>query len=461
MPSRNPREPDERGAFETIRDQILRGERVPRSPVGPARRLAAEMAIPLSEAAGVLDRLTAEGYLDRGPGSACLVSAGALFDAEAEPGTISPIVRTAPFRFDLIDFRPGVPNTSQFPVRTWKTICAEQWSSVSTLDLAYCQPEGRAELRREIALSLVSRGIRCQPDQIVITSGSSQALSLASLVLLRKARTTCLVEDPGSAVARRIFSGHGARIQGVPVDEGGMVTSALPRGARPAFIHVTPSHQFPTGGTMPIQRQIELLAFSRAHSTYIIEEDLDGDYRYDAPPISTLQGLSPGRVIHIGTFSMTVFPALRIGYIVSPPGLVAELRAVRQDSDTICPSFDQLVLAQFIRDGHYARHIAKMRKAYAASRELLVKALELHFGTEAQILGAASGLHLCARFPGIQFTSTLLNRIDLAGVGVYPVEEHAVTKGRWEDALILGFGMLDARKINTGMAILKRCLPAT
>ena len=443
-----------------LRDQILHGSLAPRSRVGPASLLAREMELPRSEVSDALDRLAAEGYLEPGPGSSCTVADGIRFDTEAAPAAVTPTARTPPFRFDLIDFRPGVPDTSQFPLRLWQRILAEQWRSVSPLDLTYGQPEGSAELRREIARHLsTARSMRCQPEQIIITSGSTQALSVASQLLLRGTRVTCIGEDPGSAETRGVFSGHGARIVGVAVDAQGLVTSALPPTARPAFIHVCPSHQFPTGAAMPIQRRAQLLAYARRHSTFVIEEDFDGDFRYDSPPLSSLQGLCPHRVISVGTFSMTVLPSLRLGYIVAPLALVADLRAAKKRADVQSPAVDQLVLARFIREGFFSRHVEKMRRRYAESRELLVKALDLHFGNEARILGSASGLHLCVRFPGIRFTPTLLNRIDLAGVGVYPVEDLALTKGCWEDALVLGFGTLDSRRINTGIAILKRCLP--
>jgi len=391
------------------------------------------------------------------------VAAGAILRIPpAQEGASAPPGKFVPFRFDLIDFRPGVPDLSLFPARMWQRIAGEVWRQMTPLDLSYSQPEGRAELRREITRYLVTcRGVRCQPEQIVVTSGSTQALSLVSKVLLRSARPACIMEDPGSADSRQILAGMGGRIIPVPADEQGLVTDELPQRARPSFVHVTPSHQFPLGGTMPVQRRVQLLSYARRHSAYVVEEDYDGDFRYDSPPVSAIQGLFPSRVIYIGTFSMTLFPSLRAGFIVVPPPLIEEMRNAKRRADFHTAALEQLVLARLIKDGYFARHLAAMEKSYGKSRALLLDALHRHFGEEARILGAASGLHVCVRFPGIRFTPTLLNRIDLAGVGVYPVENHAVKKGRWEDTLILGFGMLDDRRINTGIAILKRCLPAS
>jgi GntR family transcriptional regulator / MocR family aminotransferase len=449
--------------FEIIRDRILSGALPAAAPVSSPSRLAREMEAARSSAADALDQLVAEGYLVRGPGTSYSVAGGAAFRRETIPDASPPDTeRVAPFRFDLIDFRPGVPDLGRFPMKLWQRIEAETWRTALPLDLSYGQPEGRLELRREIARHLCAhRGVICQPEQITITSGSTQALGIVIGQLITGARPSCIVEDPGASETRRIASAAGARVTPVPVDELGMRTDALPPRARPAFLHVTPSHQFPLGSTLPAPRRAQLLRFARSRASFIIEEDLDGDYRYDSPPVSSLQGLCPARVIYVGTFSMTVFPALRVGFIVAPPRLVAGMRAAKRLTDVHTAAAPQLALARFMKDGHFERHVASMRKAYRSSREILLDALQRHFAEEARVLGSASGLHVCVRFPGIRFTPTLLNRIELAGVGVYPVEDHAVRKGHWEDTLVFGFGMLDPRRINTGIAILKRCLPAS
>jgi len=446
-----------------LRDRILSGALRAGDQMSSAPQLAREMDASRAAARKALDQLLAEGYLTPDPRSSLCVAAGARYNVPAEEDfSPAPAGKFVPFRFDLIDFRPGVPDLSRFPSGLWKRIMGEAWDQMTPLDLSYGQPEGRAELRREIARHLSAcRGMRCQPEQIVVTSGSTQALSIVGKILLRGTRRACIIEDPGSADSRRILAGMGGRIIPVPADEHGLVTDELPPGARPSLIHVTPSHQFPLGGTMPVQRRARLLGYARKHSAFVVEEDCDGDFRYDSPPVSSLQGLLPSRVISIGTFSMTLFPSLRAGFVVVPPALVEEARIAKRSADFHTAALEQLVLARLIKDGYYARHLAAMEKTYRRSRALLLDALHRHFGEEAHVLGAASGLHICVRFPGVRFTPTLLNRIDLAGVGVYPVEDHAVEKGRWEDAVILGFGMLDDRRINTGIAILKRCLPAS
>jgi GntR family transcriptional regulator / MocR family aminotransferase len=454
--------PETARIFAHLRDRILSGSLLAGDQLGPAPQIAREMDAAGAVVRKALDQLIAEGYLIPGPRSSLRVAAGATLETSPEQDFSSaPPGKFVPFRFDLIDFRPGVPDLSRFPSGLWQRISGEVWRQMTPLDLSYSQPEGRAELRREIARHLSAcRGVRCQPEQIVVTSGSTQALNIAARVLLRRTRPDCIMEDPGSADSSRILAGMGGRIIPVPADEHGLVTDQLPQRARPCLIHVTPSHQFPLGGTMPVQRRVRLLSYARKHSAFVVEEDYDGDFRYDSPPVSSIQGLLPSRVIYVGTFSMTLFPSLRVGFIVVPPALIEEARIAKRSADFHTAALEQLVLARLMKDGYYARHLVSMEKNYRKSRALLLDALHRHFGDEARILGAASGLHVCVRFPGIRFTPTLLNRIDLAGVGVYPVEDHTVRKGLWEDTVILGFGMLDDRRINTGMAILKRCLPA-
>ena len=263
-----------------------------------------------------------------------------------------------------------------------------------------------------------------------------------------------------TADIQSITRAFGGRILPVRVDEQGMDVEALPPRARPGFIYVTPSHQFPLGATMPIQSRARLLHYARSRGAYVVEDDYDSEFSYDSPPISSIQGLDPQRVVYIGTFSKTLCPSLRIGYIVFPPELVSRGREVKWFTDLHNSSVDQLILARFISEGHFVRHVHAMKKAHRALRQSLVESLEKHFGARAVVLGSAAGLHLCARFRGIRFTPALLSRIEAAGAKVYPVEEHAIRKGRWADTLILGYGMLTPQRINEGIRILRSSVRA-
>jgi GntR family transcriptional regulator/MocR family aminotransferase len=264
----------------------------------------------------------------------------------------------------------------------------------------------------------------------------------------------CLLEDPITADVRRIIEAGGGRVRPVPVDEQGMMTELLPASGRPRLIYLTPSHQFPLGVTMPIQRRLRLLEYARRRGAYILEDDYDSEFRYESPPLSAIQGLDPQRVVYIGTFSKTLCPSLRIGYVVFPPALVSRGRQAKWFADLHNASVDQLILARFIAGGHFARHVQVLKRAHRAQRQLLVGALREAFGEEVRILGHAAGLHLCARFPGVRFGPALLAELERSGARVYPVEEHAIRKGRYRDTVILGYGLLGREAIRRGVAAL-------
>jgi GntR family transcriptional regulator / MocR family aminotransferase len=449
-----------RQIFEHMRDQILAGTLPAGSRMTSTRHLAGELDVSRNIVLNAFDQLLAEGYIETRIGAGTFVASGANFQPRALPDLPEiPSVGFRPFQTGLVDFRSGLPDLARFPVRTWQRLSREVWSGLTPRDLSYGQPEGRPELRKEIARYIAAyRGVRCHPDQVLITGGTTQAVGIISRLLLSGRTRLCVLEDPVTSDIQSITSGFGARILGVPVDAHGLRVDRLPQGARPAFVYVTPSHQFPLGVTMPIQRRARLLEYARSRGAYVLEDDYDSEFRYDSPPISSIQGLDPQRVIYVGTFSKTLCPALRIGYIVFPAELVRRGREVKWFTDLHNSSLEQLILARFLEEGHFVRHVHVMKKAHRALRQVLVKALESRFGPSVEILGSAAGLHLCARFRGFRFTPALLARIEEAGVKVYPVEEHAIRKGRWADTLILGYGMLTPARIREGIGILSSCL---
>jgi len=453
-------EPLTRQIYLSLRDLILRGDLESGAALGSTRRLARDLGVSRNVVMNAFDQLLAEGYLLARVGSGTYVASDAAF-APARLPAPSPVRGTThrQLRPDRIDFRSGLPELSRFPVTAWQRLSREVWNGLTPADLSYGNPEGRAELRLEIARYLgAHRGVRCHPDQILVTAGTTQAIGIVTRLFMRGSSCACILEDPITADLRKIIGGLGARIVPVAVDGRGLDTGRLPAGARPRFIYVTPSHQFPIGGTMPIQRRIRLLEYARSRGAFMVEDDYDSEFRYDAPPVSSIQGLDPRRVVYIGTFSKTLCPALRIGYAVLPPELVTRGRELKWFSDLHNASVDQIVLARFLRDGHFLRYLHASRKVYRAKRELLVRCLGERFGEEAEVLGSPAGIHLSARFAGIRFDRELVGRIDRAGVRVYPVEEHALRKGRWTDSLIFGYGMLTPERIAEGIAILCRCL---
>jgi GntR family transcriptional regulator/MocR family aminotransferase len=454
------REPITRQIYLRVRDLILAGALSSGAPLSSTRRTAKELGVSRNVVMNAFDQLLAEGYLRTEMGAGTFVASDAAF-MPIEPPRL-PAIRSVGYRQprpDRIDFRSGLPELSRFPVGAWLRLSRAVWNGLTPLDLSYGQPEGRAELRSEIGRYIgAHRGVRCHADQIIVTTGTTQAIGIVTRLLTRTPGTACILEDPITADLRRIIGGLGARIVPVPVDGQGIQTRRLPAGVRPRFIYVTPSHQFPIGGTMPIQRRIQLVEYARSRGAYVMEDDYDSEFRYDAPPISSIQGLDPGRVVYVGTFSKTLCPALRIGYAVLPPELVERGRQLKWFSDLHNASVDQIVLARFIRDGHLERYVHALKKVYRVRRAVLVRCLRSRFGDAAEVLGSPAGLHLSARFPGLRFTRDLVERIDAAGVRVYPVEEHALRKGRWTDTLIFGYGMLTPQRIAEGVEKLGGCL---
>jgi GntR family transcriptional regulator/MocR family aminotransferase len=362
---RSAAEPLTRQIFAQLRSQVLSGILPSGSRVISTRRLAAELGVSRNIVLDAFDQLLAEGYLETRTGAGTFIAPGAAFHPGEMPDLSAvQTVGFRPFHTDLVDFRSGLPDLNSFPVRTWQRLSREVWDELTPLDLSYSQPEGRVELRSEIARYIAAyRGVRCHPEQILVTGGTTQAVGIVSRLLLRENRSTCILEDPITSDIQRIAAGFGGNILPVPVDGQGMRVEALPEEVRPGFIYVTPSHQFPLGVTMPIQRRVRLLKYAQARGAFIVEDDYDSEFRYDSPPISSIQGLDPQRVVYIGTFSKTVCPSLRIGYIVFPPELVNRGREVKWFTDLHNSSVDQLILARFIAEGHFVRHVHAMKKA--------------------------------------------------------------------------------------------------
>jgi GntR family transcriptional regulator / MocR family aminotransferase len=454
-------EPLTHQVYERIRGLILCGTIPEGSRLLSTRRLAAELGVSRNIVMDAFDQLLAEGYVQTRVGAGTFAASGARFQPRGLPqlGTIS-ARGFRPFRTDVIDFRSGLPDLHRFPVSTWQRLSRAVWNELTPVDLCYSQPEGRVELRTEIARYIAAyRGVRCHPEQVLVTGGTTQAVGIVSRLLLQNGGRTCILGDPVTLDIQLIVSGFGGTIVPARVDDRGMDVDALPPRARPAFIYATPSHQFPLGGAMPIQRRARLLEYARARGAYVIEDDYDSEFRYDSPPISSIQGLDPQRVVYIGTFSKTLCPSMRIGYVVFPPELVNRGREAKWFTDLHNSSVDQMILARFIAEGAFLRHVHAMKKNHSSLRRALVDALHRHFGHSVEVLGNAAGLHLCARFRGTRFTKGLLAQIESAGAKVYPVEDHAIVKGRWTDTIILGYGMLRPRDIEKGIEILAACLP--
>lgn len=444
--------------FRLLKNQILEGTLIALQRLPPSRTLAKELGVSRNTVLIAVERLQSEGYIFGKKGSGCYVNANVqLQGALTSPKTSVSKIGFVPYRNDIVDFRSGLPDLSSFPVKRWGQLYKEIMNEITPTDLGYGPPEGHEQLRRQIAIYLQTyRGVNCAPDQILVTSGTTQAIGIVGHLLLDGHQdSTIILENPITVDIRKIFLRIGASIHSIATDDFGLCTDALPQNISPKGIYVTPSHQFPLGTILSADRRVRLIEYAKEKKCFIIEDDYDSEYRYNGHPISAMQGLYPNGVVYIGTFSKTLSPAIRMGYLVLPPTLIENARNIKWLTDLHNSVFDQLVLARFIQRGHYIRHLMKMKKIYRTKRDFLLECLHTHLGDTVEILGENAGLHLSARFPGISFTPKRIAQLEKKGVRVYPVSEHAVGNIEYMDTILLGFGMLSMEKMQKGVLLLK------
>lgn len=442
-----------RQIYEQVRTGILSGEIKAGERLPATRELASELKVSRNVILEAYEQLYVEGYIESRQGSGTFVTEGLLWEQASIEPPLSLIddAESKNNESDIIDFRSGIPDLHLFPKKIWgklsQSVCNESTSSA----FGYGNPEGRLELRQALCNYLLkTRGVRCKPEQLVITSGATQALSLVAKLLISPGDEV-IIEDPVTHEIQTIFSSAGASLCPIPVDAYGMKTELISKYKKPSFVFVTPSHQFPLGGILPVQRRLQLIQLARTSGCYIVEDDYDSEFRYNGTPISSLQGLDPSKAIYIGTFSKNLSPALRLGYLILPFQLIERCRSLKWFTDLHTPSLEQLTLARFIEEGHLERHIRKMKKIYQKRRETLIKCLELYFKDSINILGDATGLHLIGEFIAIKFSDEVMNKILKHGVRVYPVELHTIKKSIHLNKIIMGYGNLTHEEIKEGI----------
>ena len=341
---------------------------------------------------------------------------------------LTPQARTPPRPFEL-----GHADIDARLVAVWKRLASRALSGRSRLSWQYGDPQGEPVLRQAIAEYLAAaRGVRCRPEQIVVTSGTQQGLSLAARVLL----------DPGDAawVEDPCYRASEARIVPVAVDEQGLDIGAAPQGEPPPrLVYTTPSRQYPLGMAMPLARRMALLAWAEAAGAWIIEDDYESEFQKPAQMLPSLQGLDrAGRVIYLGTFSKLLFPALRLGYAVLPEDLVAPFTAARHLADRQSSSLLQALMTEFILGGHFARHLKLMRQVYAQRQEFLIEQAARHLGGMLEIRPQGCGMYLTASLPSDRPDTAVAKALAAAGVGTVPLSALTLATPR-PPALVLGY----------------------
>lgn len=412
--------PLHRQVYAGFRDAILRGDLAAGQQVPSSRALAAELEISRFPVLDAYAQLLAEGYFESRVGAGTFVSTALPNRPDTAPpapecatvarttsrrSLLYPAYKPTPWRSGWGAFGVHQPAIDEFPFEIWSKLVARYSRASSVPSLVNIQPLahpfGLEPFREAVCAYLrTSRAVRCDPSQIMIVSGSQQALDITTRVLLDPGDAAWL-EEPCYPLARAVLIGSGCHPVPVPVDQDGLDVAAgkhLSPHARAAF--VTPSHHYALGVTMSAARRFQLLEWSRQASAWIVEDDYDSEYRYESMPIPSLQGLdASARVIYIGTFSKVLRPALRLGYIVVPPDLIDRFAAVRFAMDIFPPYLFQEVLTDFMRAGHFVRHIRRMRALYKARRTALVESLQAEFGDFFRIHGAEAGMHLTVTLP--------------------------------------------------------------
>ena len=466
-------EPLHRQLYNELRTAIL-GGRLPTGCRLPAsRELAQVTGLSRNTVLSAYDQLIAEGYIDSRAGSGTYV-ASTLPDQVLTGPAMDPLppadrsarrltregerLRDMPFRkwpplpSGPMLFRAGLPALDQFPMDTWRRLTDKRMRLASVKTLAYDEPQGYRPLREAIAGHLAAaRGARCSPDQIIVCSGSQQAISLVQRVLVDEGDQV-LFEDPGYFAARGVFETAGARLVPVPVDEDGFdVAHAVHAAPDARLAYITPSHQNPLCVTMSLPRRRALLQWAEANGSWILEDDNASECRYHGRPLAALQGIDPhGRVLYAGTFSKVMFSALRLGYLVAPPDLVATMVRAKELSDRQSPGIQQAVMADFMTEGHFARHLRRMRTVYASRLATLMRAVREHASDLFEITEQEGGLNRVAWLPPGLSDTDAVAALQPEGFACLPVSEFRLRPGG-RGGLVLGFGGMTEDVIENGI----------
>jgi GntR family transcriptional regulator/MocR family aminotransferase len=470
--------PLHRQIYDAFRMAIVRGNLRPGQRVPSSRTLSVDLGISRIPVLNAYAQLLAEGYFEGRKGAGTFVT-DSLPESlqvcenqapQAAPAASGPRpVARRPFtgKYESPPWARGwgafcvhQPAFDHFPFPIWSSLIMRHSRSLNPGVIHNVDPLGSESFREAICTYLrTARAVHCQPFQVMVVSGSQQALAITARVLLEPG-SPIWFEEPGYRLARKVFADAGCRLVPVPVDEEGMIVSAgIKRSPKARAAYVTPSHQYPLGATMSASRRMQLLNWAQSSGSWIVEDDYDSEFRFESMPISSLQGLDRNaRVIYIGTFSKVLFPSLRLGYIVIPQDLVDHFVAVRSAMDIFPPYLYQEVITDFMREGHFARHIRRMRLLYGQRRTALVKSLSEHFGSGLELHGTQAGMHLAVTLPQGLSDHEIANRAASKGLWLFPLSTSYLGESQ-RQGFILGFSNIAAEEMPRSVAQFRALLP--
>ncbi|MGW6095094.1 MocR-like pyridoxine biosynthesis transcription factor PdxR [Streptomyces sp. NPDC055157] len=437
-----------------LRDAVRAGRLPPGTRLPPYRSLAADLGLARNTVADAYAELVAEGWLTARQGSGTRVAHRAAAAAPARIPKKAPS-RPAP---PVHNLRQGQPDAASFPRTAWLAASRRAVNAAPNNAFGPGDPQGRIELRRALSGYLARvRGVRCSPERIVICSGFAHALRLlfGGGVL----RGPLAVESYGLPFHRSLLVAAGVRTVPLTLDEHGARTGELTGLPGVRSVLLTPAHQFPTGGPLHPERRTAVVDWARTRGGLVLEDDYDGEFRFDREPVGAVQGLDQDRVVHLGSVSKSLSPAIRLGWMVLPEHLVGAVLAAKGEREGWASVLDQLALAEFIESGHYDRHIRRMRQRYRHRRDQLVAALAAH-APHITPTGIAAGLHAVLRLPPGTERSTV-KAAAWQGLGLDPLADfrHPAATMPAEDGLVVGYATPPDHAYGAALEALCRALP--
>lgn len=448
--------------YAEIRQAILDGRLRRGALIPPSRRLASQYKVSRRIVVNVFDQLRDEGYLTALTGAGTRVNGDIPEDFLAATAAVRERLATqdspATGRLRVRPFLPVIPSLESFPIATWAKLEARSLRRMPVGELAGGDPAGLLALRSAIADHLgVSRGVPCSADQVFVTSGTQQSIDMLARVLLRPGDRVW-IEDPGYKDAADIFRLAGARVVPVPVDDGGFLMPATRRAAEPKAIYLTPAHQFPLGVSLRLDRRLDLLRWTAERNAFLVEDDYDSEFRFSGRPIPAMKGLGgSSHVFLLGTFNKTLFPSLRIGYVVAPSGWIEPLIRLRRLTDRYPAVLPQRTLAAFLEEGHFARHLRRMRELYAGRLGVLRASIQSRLGGVVSLPDIEAGLNTPASFDPSIAAAAVAERARLLGLEVWDLSSFAFAR-RDLNGVLLGFAPFTEREIRAGVAVLAKAV---